>query len=52
MVLRMIPTMVKTVQISFDDHEHEEVCRIKGDLTWKQILYMGLKKLNSKLSKK
>jgi len=42
---------VKTIRIGLDDIEHEEFCKIKGELIWREVLIMGLEAIHEKKSK-
>ena len=39
--------MVKTVRIGLDDLVHEEFLEIKGERTWQDVLYRGIKSIRS-----
>lgn len=44
--------MVRQINLFLDDEEHEEIKRVKGDLTWLQFLKLACEEIKIKQSKK
>ena len=37
--------MTKLIKIMMDDVDHEKASKVKGKLTWKQVLALGIERL-------